>query len=121
MYAVLGDKPVTVIGLDAPVNSVALPLRITLYPVMADPPFAGTENEMVALYTDIEALGLTGGCGAVGTGVIALLALLSGPETLVAFVPFTLNVYAVLTVNPVTIIGDVAEEPVIEPGVEVAV
>jgi hypothetical protein len=49
-----------------------------------------------------------------------LLAADSGPVA-VELVPFTLNVYAVPAVNPETVIGDVAEVPVTEPGVLVAV
>jgi hypothetical protein len=39
----------------------------------------------------------------------------------VEFVPFTLKVYVVLADKPETEIGEVAEDPVTEPGVDVAV
>jgi hypothetical protein len=44
----------------------------------------------------------------------------SGPVA-VEFAPFTLKVYAVPRVNPVTVIGEEAEVPVNVPGVLVAV
>lgn len=37
------------------------------------------------------------------------------------FVAVTVNVYAVLTVSPVTVIGEVLDVPVIPPGFDVAV
>jgi hypothetical protein len=37
------------------------------------------------------------------------------------FVAVTVNVYAVLTVRPVTVIGELVEDAVIPPGLEVAV
>jgi hypothetical protein len=55
------------------------------------------------------------------TGVTELDAEDSGPVMLVAFVPLTLNVYAVLAVRPDTVIGLEEPVPVIEPGVEVTV
>jgi hypothetical protein len=53
-------------------------------------------------------------------GVNEELAEDSGPVA-VELVPFALNVYAVFSVNPVTVIGELAPVAVIEPGVEVTV
>jgi hypothetical protein len=56
----------------------------------------------------------------VGTTTVMLFeAALDGPDP-PGVVPFTVNVYAVPLVNPVTVIGDVPV-PVILPGDEVAV
>jgi hypothetical protein len=53
-------------------------------------------------------------------GVTLLLAALAGPVP-EAFVAFTVKVYAVSMVNPVTVMGEVVPVAVIPPGLDVAV
>ena len=57
-------------------------------------------------------------------GTVAGVTLLDAPDAApvpTAFVAVTVKVYAVPLVSPVTVTGDVADDPVSPPGLEVAV
>jgi hypothetical protein len=59
--------------------------------------------------------------GANETGVVIELDAALGLDVPVALVAVTVNVYAVCSESPVTVIGDVALVPVRPPGLDVAV
>jgi hypothetical protein len=108
VYVVPFVSPKTVIG-DEPPVAVCPPLEVTVYEVIADPPFeTGAENETVASPSPRTAVTLVGASGVVA-GVTELLATeaVLVPTALVAV---TVNVYVVPFVNPKTVIGD--EPPV---------
>jgi hypothetical protein len=121
VYEVPAINPVTVNGEDVPVAVRPLGFDVTVYPVIAVPPFAmGAVNGTVI---DV-ALAIVGVpiVGASGTtfGVIDVEAD-DGVELPRALVATTVNVYAVPAVNPVTVIGEDVPDAVIPPGLEVTV
>jgi hypothetical protein len=59
--------------------------------------------------------------GAQAIGVVIEFDAALGPEVPVAFVAVTVNVYAVCSDSPETVIGEVALVPVSPPGLDVAV
>jgi hypothetical protein len=90
-----------------------------VYPVIADPPFAGAVQLTVSWFTPAVAVGAD---GVAGTVVIVTeeegSEAAEVPEALVAV---TVNVYAVLDSRPVTVSGELAPVAVYPPGDDVAV
>jgi len=120
VYAVPFVNPETTIGLVAPVPVNPPGEEVTVYPVIADPPFeAGALN---ATETCAFPKVPTAAVGAPGTvaGVTDADAEDAEPFP-IAFVAVTVNVYAVPFVNPETTIGDDDPDPVNPPGEEVTV
>jgi hypothetical protein len=109
-----------VIGEFPPVAVNPPTLEVTVYPVIAEPPFdTGAVNEIVACPFPLTATTPVGASGTVA-GVTVLLAL---DEVLVPeiFVAVTVNEYEFPFVNPVTIIGEELPLAVNPPTFEVTV
>jgi hypothetical protein len=109
LYGLPFVRPVIVIGDEPPVAVKPPTFELTVYVVIADPPFElGALNVIVAWPLPAVAVPILGASGTVA-GVTLLLA---DDAVLVpiAFVAVTVNVYAVPLVKPVTVIGD--EPPV---------
>jgi len=120
VYAVPLVRPTIVIGLVVPVAVIFPGFEVTVYPVIALPPFdAGAVKLTIACALPAVALTAVGASGVVYgvTAADAVEALLE-PAALVAL---TVNVYAVPLVRPTIVIGLVVPVAVIFPGFEVTV
>ena len=115
----LPKRPLTVIGLVLLVAVMPLGVEIAVYSRIGLPPLeSGAVNATVACPDPLVAIPIAGAPGTVA-GVTALDAVAAGPEPS-AFIAFTVNVYALPFVSPVTVNG---ERPfaVMLPGEEVTV
>ena len=113
-------SPMTVIGELDPVPVNPPGLEVTVYEVMAFPPSEiGAEKETEASALPAVAVPIVGAPGTVA-GVTELEAEEALPVPTM-FVAVTVNVYGVPLVRPVTVIGELAPVPVIDPGLEVTV
>jgi hypothetical protein len=119
VYAVPLASPVTIIGLAEPFTLILPGVEVTVYPVIADPPFAGAVNATEACAFPAVAVPIVGDPGTV-EGVTEFEAEL-GKLLPVAFIAITVNVYAVPLASPVTVIGLAEPFTLILPGFEVAV
>ena len=98
MVLVAGGEPVTVFA----VCGTPPAIGVTVYEVIALPPFDGAVHDTVACPSPAVALTPVGAAGTVGpVGVTAAEAAESGPVP-IAFVARTRNVYALPFVRPVT-------------------
>jgi hypothetical protein len=119
VYTVPLVKPVTVIGLAAPVAVIAPGDDVTVYEVIALPFAAGAVKVTVAAALPRTALTAVGAPGT-AAGVTATEA--ADAELVpAALVAVTVKVYAVPLVKPVTVIGLAVPVPVIAPGDDVTV
>jgi hypothetical protein len=107
-------------GLDAPVAVMLPGLEVTVYEVIALPPFeAGGVKLTVACALPAVAVPIVGAPGTVA-GVTLLDAADAGPVP-IALVAVTVKVYVVPFVKPVTVIGLDAPVAMMLPGLEVTV
>jgi hypothetical protein len=73
VYAVVGDRPLTVTGLDAPDAVKPLGFDVAVYPVIVDPPVAGAVNTtFTCVVASVPAVGVPI-VGAAGTVVAVML------------------------------------------------
>lgn len=88
-----------------------------MYPVIADPPFAGAVQETASFNADVVTVGAVGVAGT----VVAVMELDAEEASEVpdAFVAVIVNVYAVLDCKPSTTIGDDEPVAVYDPGEDV--
>lgn len=121
VYAVPFVSPVTSNGLVAPVVVRPSGLDVTVYAVIALPPFqAGATKLTVAVVLPARAAPIVGASGTVAG--VTLLEGAEGSPTPTAFVAVTVNRYATPFVRPVTVIGlSVVPVAVMEPGFDVTV
>jgi hypothetical protein len=90
-----------------------------VYPVIAEPPFAGAVQETASESAEV----VTVGADIVAGTVVAVIEAEASEASEVpdAFVAVTVNVYAVLDCKPVTVSGDEEPVAVYDPGEDVAV
>jgi hypothetical protein len=113
-------RPVTVIGELPPVPVNPPGLEVTVYEVIAEPPFdPGAENVIVASPLPRVAVPIDGAPGTV-SGTTELLVAEAMPVP-TSFVAVTVNVYVVPFVSPVITIGELPPVAVIPPGEDVTV
>ena len=119
VYAVPLVRPVTVMGDAVPATESAPGLEVTVYPVITDPPSAsGAVKVTLACPSPAVAIPIAGAGGGVETSGVTLLDgadLALVPNALLAV---TVNVYAVPSVRPATVMGDAVPVAVIPPGIE---
>lgn len=120
VYALPFVRPVTVSGLDAPVAVLPSGLEVTVYKVIALPPFdAGAVKLTVAWPLPLVAVPIVGTPGIVA-GITLLEAAEADPAP-TALVAVTVKVYAVPLVSPVTVRGLDAPVAVLPSGLEATV
>jgi hypothetical protein len=120
VYEVPLERPVIVIGELAPVAVNPPMLEVTVYLIIDEPPSdEGALNEIVASPFPRTAVTPVGASGTVA-GVTELL-VAEAELVPIAFVAFTVNVYAVPLFNPVIVIGELPPVAVNPPVFEYTV